>query len=573
MLRLVDVSRYQVEIPNPLNLAQARGAGYQIANVALSGGQGYVPGSWAETYMATARTYGMGVSTYHWIDGRTSGAAQAATNLSRLRRTFGTSLLGFAHVVDMEETGAKGITPPTWAHVRDYVNAIQDALGRHMMIYSGDWRWPANWPGATLTPWLMGAPNDPVPAEPAASSVAWHAGWGGWDSFAVLQWAVRPLPGTGNCSLSLIRDHGVWADLTGGDVLMPAADPGNAQPEAWAGRPVSPATVDELVNLSATIETNIRAALPETQSSDATADLTKWLIREGHPIQDIGTAAGLLPVIPRGAGETCAPTIGAEQNDWISLGGSNLGCVGDKNHGTGFHRGANFVPATDYSRKRDPNGADGPFVDWNYACAGDFRHGGNAELRDLGRIVLAQLMAGLWTNIGEFIGQPWADRPVMYWNRWTGVLSEYTGSGHDVWFHISWYRSRVNTNTHIWKSAVAIRDGALMDEKSIAAAVWGYPMNSPWLGVEDNRTTGNWLKFADACRRDVQALGTSLTAAIQAIAAKDFVDEQALAGHLVPGIVSGLMSQLPAGTDVSQEELTQALMEAIRRTFAGGGTA
>ncbi len=147
-----------------------------------------------------------------------------------------------------------------------------------------------------------------------------------------------------------------------------------------------------------------------------------------------------------------APVIVSEMADWVALGGGNSGIVGDAAHSFGFHVAANELPATDYSRVRDPNGPNGPFVDWSYACAGDFDHRNDEHLRAMHRDVLARLMAGQMPMVCEFIGQPWADRPVYYWARWNGnsTLQRYTGQGHDHWSHISWYRSRVDQRANLW---------------------------------------------------------------------------------------------------------------------------
>ncbi len=149
----------------------------------------------------------------------------------------------------------------------------------------------------------------------------------------------------------------------------------------------------------------------------------------------------------------CAPVIDAEMHDWVALGGANSGCCGNEAHKYGFHREATAIPSTDYSRRRDPAGPNAPY-NWNYACAGDFSHGGKAHLRDRHAVLLARLMAGdpkLWM-ICEFIGKPWADKPVYYWAPWNGVgtLNRYTGAGHDTWSHISWYRSRANQRAYLW---------------------------------------------------------------------------------------------------------------------------
>lgn len=61
-----------------------------------------------------------------------------------------------AHQVDCEDTQ----NPATWPTWRDYVSAMQDARRRHVLAYTGDWWWkPRGWNGASLTPYLMAAPN------------------------------------------------------------------------------------------------------------------------------------------------------------------------------------------------------------------------------------------------------------------------------------------------------------------------------------------------------------------------------------------------------------------------------
>lgn len=147
-------------------------------------------------------------------------------------------------------------------------------------------------------------------------------------------------------------------------------------------------------------------------------------------------------------GCTCAPVIEAEMADWIHIGGTNSGCCGNAAHTYGFHRAANQVPATDYSRRHDAQ----PPVNMNYACAGDFAHNGNPALRAVHANILARLMHGELPMICEFIGQPWANKPVYYWCRWDGIttLKKYTGSGHDRWSHISWWRSRVNQRAYLY---------------------------------------------------------------------------------------------------------------------------
>lgn len=149
-----------------------------------------------------------------------------------------------------------------------------------------------------------------------------------------------------------------------------------------------------------------------------------------------------------------APIISAEMNDWTSLGGGNSGIVGDATHSFGFHVAADELPSSDYSRTVDPNGADGPYVNWDYSCAGDFSHRNDPSLRAMHANVLARLMRGEMPMVCEFIGKPYADQPVYYWARWNGIstLQRYTGQGHDTWSHISWYRSMVDQRAGLWVS-------------------------------------------------------------------------------------------------------------------------
>jgi len=180
-----------------------------------------------------------------------------------------------------------------------------------------------------------------------------------------------------------------------------------------------------------------------------------------------------------------APVIEAEMKDWTSLGGGNSGIVGDQNHTYGFHCSANNVPPSDYSRSRDPNGSDGPYVNWNYCCAGDFDHKNDSKLRKMHANVLNELMDGKYPMICEFIGKPWADKPVYYWARWNGIgtLQKYTGQGHDHWSHISWYRSRVDERAYLWVAedmADATVTGITKDGfKDLMTTDDGIP-NLPW---------------------------------------------------------------------------------------------
>ncbi len=149
----------------------------------------------------------------------------------------------------------------------------------------------------------------------------------------------------------------------------------------------------------------------------------------------------------------CASAIKAEMADWVALGGGNSGCCGNAAHTYGFHRPANEISSRDYSRRHDT----GTPVDMNWACAGDFAHKNQPALRARHAQVLARLMRGELPMICEMITKPWPDKPVYYWARWNGVgvLQRYTGSGHDTWSHISWFRSKADQRAYLWTAVPA----------------------------------------------------------------------------------------------------------------------
>jgi len=144
----------------------------------------------------------------------------------------------------------------------------------------------------------------------------------------------------------------------------------------------------------------------------------------------------------------CASAIVAEMSDWVKLGGGNSGCCGNSAHTYGFHRAASELPASDYSRRHE---AAKPY-NMNWGCAGDFHHGYKPALMAKHAEVLGRLMRGELPMICEMITKPWPNKPVYYWARWNGngTLQRYTGSGHDHWSHISWWRSKANQRAHLW---------------------------------------------------------------------------------------------------------------------------
>jgi hypothetical protein len=453
-LHLLDVAIYQ----GGLRIEDVQAAGFGAVKLKTSHGlteKSVHPD--VQGWAARTRSRGMGLSTFHWLDNSASGTAQARYAHDRLVRLGGGYTDGIGHEVDCESTATEAI----W---RDYCWAMYDLLGRPIATYSGRWWWqPRGWAGAALTPYLSSAPSvGYLPTGyPGDASPHWQVAYGGWRELAIMQYAVAPLPGgTIKVSMSAVRDLSVWAGLTGGDSIVTVPDPGNAPPEAWTV-PMPDSTV---IEVRTRLLTEARAT--ESAPEEATPE-GEWAADDGtlrRIVDKLRSVREHLPVVssePRGAGEVCAPVISAEMSVWVARGGANSGCVGNLVHPTGFHRGAAHVPSTDYSRQRDPAGPNG-FVNGQWSCAGDFRHGGTAALRAMHRVVLAGLMAGKFPMICEMIVQPWPGQPVMYWARWNGAetLRRYTGVGHDLWSHISWTRSRADERANLWSPAVATLDAA-----------------------------------------------------------------------------------------------------------------
>jgi hypothetical protein len=194
---------------------------------------------------------------------------------------------------------------------------------------------------------------------------------------------------------------------------------------------------------------------------------------------------------------TCAPVIDAEMADWVRLGGGNSGCCGNSLHTYGFHLPAYAVAVTDYSRRHE---AAAP-SNLNWACAGDFGHGGNPALRARHLQILQRLVKGELPMICEFIGMPWPDKGVYYWSRWGG-LERYTGSGHDTWTHLSWWRSRANERAYLYTSGAAPVTPAVYHPTAAAPAYPGYLMR------QSSHFDGNVRTW----QRQMKARGWSISA-------------------------------------------------------------
>jgi Glycosyl hydrolases family 25 len=216
-LYLADYATYQAGI----SLSTLKSAGYRIINFKISHGLGQKSvATNLPTLIGQARSLGLDVCTFHWLDNSATGTQQANYALSRLN-ALGLDMVG--HVCDCESNATQQI-------FRDYMTVMTKALRRPVGLYTGDWWWTApgrKWAGAPLTPYLHAAPNQGyLPAYPGDTSAHWKAGYGGWPNLSIMQHRVGKIAGVA-VSQSAIRDPAVWSALTGGGpmawTLIPAA--------------------------------------------------------------------------------------------------------------------------------------------------------------------------------------------------------------------------------------------------------------------------------------------------------------------------------------------------------------
>lgn len=212
---LLDIASYQhqPETDKPIDLVAAQAKGVSLVNIKTTEGTHYTFSA-GRIYAETARKLDMGICTFHYLNREASGSAQADFAWKQILNLGGPQ--GIAHECDCETNATETI-------YRDYVKAIQDKFGRHILTYSGDWWWQARgWHGADLTPYYTAAPNAGyLGSYPGDASTHWHAGYGGWDYLAMMQYAVGPIAGVGGGKLSqsAIRDPRIWAALTGGSPI------------------------------------------------------------------------------------------------------------------------------------------------------------------------------------------------------------------------------------------------------------------------------------------------------------------------------------------------------------------
>lgn len=205
---IADVASYQGAL-TPADLFRA---GVSVANVKISHGLGQRSvhpnaAGWI------ANRAGVEISTFHWLTGDASGAAQARYAYSRMQA------LGVpdrsVHTVDCESDA-------DWQIICDYVTVMRQLLHRPVALYTGDWWWRAagrDWSDPDLLPYVWAAPSQGYLSRyPGDAAPQWVINYAGHTALTVMQFAVQPVPHAGgqpvDVSLSAVRDNAAWADLS-----------------------------------------------------------------------------------------------------------------------------------------------------------------------------------------------------------------------------------------------------------------------------------------------------------------------------------------------------------------------
>jgi len=278
----------------------------------------------------------------------------------------------------------------------------------------------------------------------------------------------------------------------------------------------------------------------------------------------------------------------------VDLDPAEAGIVGDASHAEGgdsYHLGKDQIRTSGHRYSVDESPRDKRGLD-NYASAMDIGYfkvttaRGTYDLRDYSVWLVGLCKAGDpdTADLREVIYSP--DGKVV--KRWDREGRRTTGdSSHLLHTHESEFRDadghRMIRLATRWLQHIGLipeEDDMTPDEllnadkitNDVNPGVVGKPGYNPEMTVA-------WaLRYASraslaldetrALRKDVAAMGKSLTAAITALAAKDAVDEQALAAALAPGVASLVLAGMPDTTDpVSQEEVTTAVREAFAHAF------
>jgi Glycosyl hydrolases family 25 len=504
---LLDVASYQ----GSLRLEDVVRAGFGVVNLKISHGLGQKSvHTEVASWVKGARERNLGISTFHYLTKEASGAEQASYALSKLQALG--LMTNSAHQVDCEADAS-------WEQLRDYVWTMQGALGRPVVVYTGDWWWTSasrNWDGRSLTPYLWAAPNAGyLGSYPGDTSNHWNAGYGGWTTLSIMQYAVAPLyfpdgtQGTIDVSKSAIRDEVVWRTLAG------EGEGGGEDDMAWTNIPAALALRDEFNALNPIRDKSSDGSIGDAAHAGSPSD---------HNPDETGNTGGV------------------EDSDSV-----------------------NEVHALDID-------ASGPWPN-------------GLTMEKMVQHLLGECRVGRERRLRYVIFNK------RIWGTHNGWKQEaYTGSNpHDKHAHFSFVYGSGAGSSNL--ENVTTPYGLLTLGEDMSFETDQVPRNYPSTAT-DKTATGPWalgsardlaqesrdrLKVVQTdlttLKTQLTSMQTALIAAVNAVAAKDQVDEAALAAAIAPALAAAVREELSEVTDqVSSEEVEAAFDRVMRRAFGSGSS-
>lgn len=244
---------------------------------------------------------------------------------------------------------------------------------------------------------------------------------------------------------------------------------------------------------------------------------------------------------------------------------SSDGSIGDTSHAAG--RSSHNPDRTGNPEHRDGDSAD-------EVRARDFD-------KDLRHPDLTMLEVVKHLVLGARAGRFWWLRYVIYqgviYSKSAGWAARaYTGSNrHDHHAHV---------NNDFTQAADTVRgvDYHLEDLVALTAddkqwilanvgpgKVWAHPLEDP--ATKKDKPAGDYQRYNDVVNAvAADRAAVPLMVAIQSLASRADVDEQALAAAMAPAIAAKVIAALPQGADqITQAEVNTAVATAFRTAFAG----
>ena len=214
------------------------------------------------------------------------------------------------------------------------------------------------------------------------------------------------------------------------------------------------------------------------------------------------------------------------------------GSKGDEHHLRGAHRSQEWILNSRYCTNRSYTVQSGLTATQTRHIAGfDFSPGSTAAMRAQTQRLIDAMRAGRLDEVREVYGTV-DGKTVTGWNNQENRYA--TSDSSHLWhWHISIDRRRL-TDRALMERILAIALGEDVDDVS-AADVWTYRSTTPETGV--TAPAEAYLRVADVIRKKdiprIEATLATIGANVEALAGRDWVDEQAI----IDGVLAGLGSK------------------------------